>query len=135
MSDTQRTIVLGDREFPIPPLPLGRVRKLPVVCNRLYQSFALGIMDDKASDDILKVLALGTGLSEAELDLLPATYPQLQAALEVIVEVAGLKPKEEGGASTGEALSPAATQNAGGMTSTPTSLPAPDGPGTTLTGE
>lgn len=130
---TPRTITLGEKVIEVPPMPLGRVRKLPVVCNRLYKSFALGIMDEAASDDILKVLSLGTGMTEADLDDLPATYPQLQHAIDVIVDVAGLKPKGDGGMTTGEALPPATTQTAGGMTSTPTSSLAQDGTGTTLT--
>lgn len=130
-----RTITLGEKSIALMPIPLGRVRKLPVVCSRLYRSFALGLMDDAASDDILKVLSLGTGLTEAELDAIPATFPQLREAVDAIMDVAGLKPVAAGGASSGEVLSPATTQSAGGMTSTPTSSPVPDGPGTTLTSE
>lgn len=133
MADT-RTITLGDRQIPVPPIPLGRVRKLPVVCTRIYAKFAAGIFDDALSDDILKVLALGTGMSEAELDEVPAEFPQLQEAVDTIVQVAGLKTKgSPEAAKPGEGSTPATTQIAGGTTFTPTSTPEPAGPGTTST--
>lgn len=129
-----RIITLGDRDIPVPPIPLGRVRKLPVVCTRIYAAFAAGLYDEALSDDILKVLSLGTGISEAELDLIPAEHHQLETAIGVIVEVAGLKPKgSQEAAKPGEGQTPATTQTAGGTTSTPTSTPEPAGPGTTST--
>lgn len=129
-----RTITLGERQIPVPPIPLGRVRKLPVVCSRIYAKFATGTFDDALSDDILTVLALGTGLTAAELDEIPAEFPQLQEAVDTIVQVAGLKPKDSPeAAKPGEASAPATTQTAGGTTSTPTSTPELAGPGTTST--
>lgn len=131
---TIREITLGTVAIPVPPIPLGRVRKLPVVCNRIYKAFALGIMDDAVSDDIVLVISLGIGKPVAEIDEMPATFEQLQQAVEVITEVAGLQRKDAGKAvSEGEALPPAEIPTAGGMTSTPTSSLAPDGPGTTST--
>lgn len=131
---TNREITLGTVQIPVPPIPLGRVRKLPIVCNRIYKAFALGIMDDAVSDDILQVIVLGTGLPAAELDAMPATFEQLREAVDVITDVAGLKAKGGGQAvPEGEAQAPAVTLTAGGTTSTLTSSPAPAGPGTTST--
>ena len=130
----ERKITLGTVDIPVPPIPLGRVRKLPIVCNRIYKAFALGLMDDAVSDDIMQVLVLGTGKTVQELDAMPATFEQLQGAVEVITDVAGLKKKASGKAvPEGEALPPAETLTAGGTTSMPTSSPAPAGLGTTST--
>lgn len=130
----ERTITLGTTAIPVPPIPLGRVRKLPVVCNRVYAAFAVNVLDDAVSNDIVLILSLGLGLPVEELDAMPATFDQLKDAIDVIVDVAGLKPKGGAGAvPPGEALPPAAILTAGGMTTTPTSSPAPAGPGTTST--
>lgn len=116
-----RSIKLGEQSIPLPPIPLGRVRKLPVICNRVYAAFAIGVMDDAVADDILQILVLGTGMTAQELDAIPAEYDQLQVAVEVICEVAGLKAKSSGEAGPkGGGLTPATTQSAGGTTSTPT---------------
>lgn len=114
-----RKITLGEREIPVPPIPLGRVRRLPVVCTRVFKAFALNVMDDAVADDILLVLHLGTGIPLEELDAIPAQYDQLADAIDTIADVAGLKPKGAAGAAQpGEALTPATTQSAGGTTST-----------------
>jgi hypothetical protein len=116
-----RTIKLGGREIPIHPIPLGRVRRLPVVCNRVYRAFGAGVIDDAVTDDIMLVLHLGTGLSLEDLDNTPAGFDELTEAISVITEVAGLKPKPVHGAAVlGGEQPPAMTPSAGGMTSTPT---------------
>lgn len=90
-----RTIRLGNRDFAVAPLPLGKLKKLLPTFNRVGVAFAGGIIDEEALDGVLECLSIGLGIPAAELYEIPATMDELTAALEAIAEVAGLKAKED----------------------------------------
>lgn len=97
-----RTITLGATALPVAPLPLGQLRKFVPAFTRVGRAFALGNVEEAAFDDLFAILSLSTGRAVAELEAMPGTYVQLMAAVDVIADVCGLKPKEA--TPSGEAL-------------------------------
>lgn len=113
----KQTITLGEASLDISAVPLGRLKQLVPSFNRAGRAFILGTVDEAAMDDVVKVLAAGTGLTVAQIEAMPATFPQLMEAVDKIATVCGLKPKgpEKGEGNPGAAF-PASTP---GMPSTP----------------
>lgn len=103
-------IILAGQEFEVPELPFKQLRQVICSINRLYK---LGADTDEGTAEIPKVFGLLIGKSPAEVDAMPITLQEMQAALEQIPEMIGLV---QGSASSGEA--PAVTD---GTTSTATS--------------
>jgi hypothetical protein len=89
------TITLNGTTIEVRPIPLGRLRVLIPAFNRAGLAFAAGALDEKAIDDTIQCIAAGCGLSVEQVEGMSCTMPELIAALEVIAEVAGIKPKEE----------------------------------------
>jgi hypothetical protein len=116
-----KTVTFAGHALPVLPLPLGVVRRLLVVSNRLRESISSGTLTDATTEDMILIVSLGTGVSVAELDAMPGTMTELEGAMETVVQLAGLvSRKDAGGGKLGEAMAPATTQSAGLTTSTPT---------------
>jgi hypothetical protein len=114
-------VSFAGKSLPVHALPLGKVLQLLLASNRLRERFATGTFDLAATEDMILIVSLGTGIDMAELDKMPGTLLELESAMETVMQVAGLvSAKNAEGASTGEALQPATTQSAGLTTSTPT---------------
>lgn len=111
-----KTITLGDQQFEVAPIPMGRLKKLVPAFNRAGRAFVAQVVDEVVFDDILAVLSAGTGKPIAELEAVAATMPQMTAAVAVVAEVAG--------------LGAASAQSGEGQ---PAPLPAPATPGTPST--
>lgn len=107
-----RTVQLGGETFEASPIPLGRLRKLLPAFNRAGIAFAGGTIDEKAFTDLFDVLHHGLGIPHDKLESLPATMPELIAALQTVADVAGLRAAPEDGEGN------AAATDSSGMTST-----------------
>lgn len=112
---TATHITLGGTTVEVRPIPLGRLRVLLPAFNRAAIAFAAGTLDERAIDDTIQCIAAGCGLSVEQVDAMACTMPELISALEVIAEVAGIKPKNE----DADRGNPVATGSTG-TTSTPT---------------
>lgn len=88
------TITLGARVIEVSALPLGKLRKLLPVFNRVGRAFSVGQVDESVLDEVLQLLCIVTGLAVDDLESIPCTYPQLLDAVATIADVCGLKPKE-----------------------------------------
>jgi len=104
-----KTVTFAGHALPVLPLPLGVVRRLLVVSNRLRESISSGTLTDATTEDMILIVSL------------PGTMTELEGAMETVVQLAGLvSRKDAGGGKLGEAMAPATTQSAGLTTSTPT---------------
>lgn len=92
----ERTLTLAGREYTIKPLPLGRLRVVLPAFNRCAVDFAAGRIDEKTIGDMVVIIAGALGISTDDAENIPATAPDLVAAIDLIAEVSGLKPHQEG---------------------------------------
>ena len=101
---TEPVITLGERTFPVRPLPLGKLRRLMPAFNRAAQAFAADKADDAAFDDVFAILSEAIEVPAAEIEAMPGTWAQLVNAISLVAEVSGLKRTEgEGAPDAGEA--------------------------------
>lgn len=126
---TPKTIILAGRDFPVQELNFAQLKRLLPAINRVARAMAVDQLDETAMDDMGTVLSAGTGVPAAELDALPIRANELSDAFSVIVNLAGLGPKEEG-TKMGEEERVA---NGTGTSSTLTSPPVSAGLGETST--
>jgi hypothetical protein len=96
---TSKTITLGGQPYELTTPPIGRLRKLvpaitgfSMAAHRMAQTSALSEED---LGHAVTALAAGLGKTEAEVEQIPATLPELLDAIPVLAEVAGLAAKGE----------------------------------------
>jgi hypothetical protein len=92
---TEKTIVIGGQTVAVKPIPLGVLRKVVPAFNRVGVTFASGAVDEAVISDCVFIIAAGIGKPVEEVEQMPMGFDELPAALEVIAEVAGLKPAGE----------------------------------------
>lgn len=91
---TDKTIVIGGQTVAVKPIPLGMLRKVVPAFNRVGSAFAKGAMDESIIGDCVVIIAAGIGKPVEEVEQMPMGFDEIPLALEVIAEVAGLKPAE-----------------------------------------
>lgn len=106
---TDKTIVIGGQKIAVKPIPLGLLRKVVPAFNRVGAAFAAGAVGEDVIGDCVVIIAAGIGKAPEEVEQMPMGFDELPQALEVIAEVAGLKPSE---AQPGE-LGPSSTTASG----------------------
>lgn len=114
----ETTIQLGEHTFQVSALPLGKLRRLLPAFTRAGRAFAVGSVGDDALDDVFDILATATGVPASEIEEVPGTYLQLMQAVDIVADVCGLKPKEDGD-KPGEALPGTSPASTPGTPSTP----------------
>ena len=130
----KQSIALGGREFAIRPLTLGQLRYLLDALEDMAGKSGGGLIEAAA-----KVVAAGLAPShpdataDALLDL-EASVDDLNAAVAVILRVAGLRPKDADPGEVPPVASPSALRAANSAPSTPPSPPAAATPIATSTG-
>lgn len=91
---TEKTIVIGGQKIAVKPIPLGLLRKVVPAFNRVGAAFASGAVDERVIEDCEVIISAGIGKPVEEVTQMPMGFDELPRALEVIAEVAGLKPAE-----------------------------------------
>lgn len=111
------TIKLGNEQFEVKPLPLGRLKKvLPAVSAvsiALASISASSILDEATFDHVAVALSAALDKPVAEIEAMPMDVEQIVEAITAIAQVCGLAAK--GALAPGEAM-PGATP---ATTSTP----------------
>lgn len=92
---TEKTIVIGGQPVAVKPIPLGLLRKVVPAFNRVGAAFAAGAIDEQVIEDCEVIIAAGIGKPIHDVAEMPMGFDELPRALEVIAEVAGLKPAGE----------------------------------------
>lgn len=90
-------IILGGKPYPIGPLALGQLKRALPAFGRAGAAFARGDLGESALDDVMVILSAGTGIAPAEVELIPATMPEIAAAVEAIARISGLLPEDAPG--------------------------------------
>lgn len=92
-----KTITLGGVEHRVDAVPLGRLKVLIPALTAFSQSVAgLGStaqFSESDMDHAIKAVAAGLGKPIQDVEEMPATVPELIAAVEVLAEVSGLAAK------------------------------------------
>ncbi|MDQ7989019.1 MAG: hypothetical protein REI09_05225 [Candidatus Dactylopiibacterium sp.] len=110
-------ITLGKRTFPIDAVPLGKLKIITPAVVRAGRAFERGEVSEGAMNDVIAIIAAGTGLSVEDIESIPgATMPQLSAAMRAISVVSGLIESVDAG--NAESRPEVATPSTG-TTSTP----------------
>jgi hypothetical protein len=89
MTNAQQ-ITLGGKQYEVLPLPLGRLKVAIPAFGRAGEALSAGRMDDATLNDIALILSAGLGKPVEEVEQIPATLPELAAAIQVVAEVSGL---------------------------------------------
>lgn len=96
----QKTITLGGEAFPVPRIPLGRLKRvLPAVTavSKALAAFGSNPLEVELTeaDYDHAVVAIGEALGKtrAEVEAIPADLSELLEAINVIADVAGLVAK------------------------------------------
>ncbi len=133
-------IKLGSRDIEIKRVPLGRVKKIVAAVHRANVAVVTGFMDEAAVDDLITVLAEGTGIAKDELEKIDVDLLQLNKAYQAVIDVIGLgamleqaKALANGGPIPGELSPVAIPASIPSMKSTAPSAPISAGDGTTST--
>lgn len=105
-----KSITLSGVSYPVKPMPLGRLKLAITAFGRAGAAFARGDMSEKTLDDVSLIISYGIGISVEEVEQIPAALPELAEALDVIAQVAGLRPSES---TQGEGAAVAATPSTG----------------------
>lgn len=95
---TDKTITLGDQQYTIAALPLGKLKKvLPAVTQvavAMNKVRSIGHMDESAMDSMTVAIATSIGKTVDELDAMVIQPEQLIDAVLAISEVCGLVAKQ-----------------------------------------
>jgi hypothetical protein len=92
----QASIKLGGQDYPVGPIPLGRLKRLMPALSAFSRSVArLGFQDLSEADMANGIDALAAGLDKpvAEVEAMPATFVEIVEAVNVLAIVAGLVAK------------------------------------------
>jgi len=84
-------VLLGGKELEAKPLPWGQTRNLLQSINRIGMAVAAGVFDDALLDEMEKVLSIGYGFERDELQQMPVTLDEIQAAFEALIRATGLE--------------------------------------------
>jgi hypothetical protein len=88
------SIVLAGQSYPVAPLSLGRLKVAIPAFGRAGVALSKGDMGEQTLTDIALILSAGLNKTVDEIEQIPATVPELAAALAVIARVSGLSPAE-----------------------------------------
>lgn len=100
-------ITLDGKAFEVKPITLGRLKIVLPALNRAAQVLMSGQITEQAIGDVTLVIAEGIGVPLAEAEAIPASLEEIIAAIDIIAQASGMKPREVG---TGEKL-PAESSN------------------------
>lgn len=124
------SVVLQGRVYAVRAVPLGVARELVPAIIRCSRRFAAWEIDEALYDDLVKVLALGLGAAQREIERLTVPLWELAPVVERIARINGL-PVLEAGADLGKVK--AALMHLTGTSSMPSSSAPQAGRGTTST--
>ena len=88
------TLQLGSETLTIPPIPLGRVKVLIPAINRVANGFAQTEITEETMQEAIFCVSEALQTPLAEISAMPASFPQLIAAIEAITTALGLSAKE-----------------------------------------
>ena len=85
------TVTLGGREFPVGPMPWGRLKAVMGAINRVGMAAAGGLFGDAELEDMATVLQKGLEIEPQEFDALPTTIAEVLRAFNAVVKASGLE--------------------------------------------
>lgn len=124
------SVVLCGRAYAVRPVPLCQARELVPALVRCGKSFAAWDFNEALFDDVVKVLSLGLGAPQKQIESLPVSLFAIAPVVDLIAKTNGLLVLEAGSQDMGK-LVEALTRI--GTNSTLPSSALPAGPGSTST--
>lgn len=107
-------VMLGGQSYEVLPLPLGRLKVAIPAFGRAGVALSVGRMDDATLSDIALILSAGLNRPIDEIEQIPATLPELAAAIQVVAEVSGLVERKAAQGEGMPAPGPASTNSTPG---------------------
>ncbi len=96
------SVLLAGKVYAVRPVPLGRAREMVPAIVRCGKAFAAWEFSEALYDDVIKVLALGLGVPEKQVESLRVSLFQLAPVIDLIAKTNGLLVLEAGSPDMGK---------------------------------